>query len=109
MRKVANLVFGFRDLNLEASRSLVERQLGICFRLHNSIYRGGDYYRAEVGDELFFICLNCNVDGTLEYPDNSEFDVFLLVEETERADYIKEVLAERGAALIDYEPWELDH
>ena len=72
MTKKSNL-FGAPLLELDAARSAVERALGTPMELHESAYRGGDYFRLEkTGVKLVLQTNFMEDDGEVaeaEYPD----------------------------------------
>ena len=63
--------FGFNSTQLEPIARDLEALLKIRFKLHESDYCGGDYYRAEVASGL--ICLQKNYDLIDEEPFETEW------------------------------------
>ncbi len=69
------LLFGFREGSLAELAAAVGSAAGIHFALHDSLYRGGDYYRHESDGEQVF--LQNNVDALAEgRPVEEEFPDF---------------------------------
>jgi hypothetical protein len=69
------LLIGFREADIRRIALAVERALDIKFVLHDSLWRGGDYYRCEDSEGSFI--LQRNNDGgppgesaEIEFPDS---------------------------------------
>jgi hypothetical protein len=79
------LLFGFKDHPIEALKSAVSIALGITLELHDSLWRGGDYYGYEHGAESIFLERN-NDGGQPEEPAEEDFPDYpvLLYVETEQ-------------------------
>jgi hypothetical protein len=66
------ILFGFVAGTLESITSEVGIALGVKFQLHDSQFRGGDYYRFESGPELYILQRN-NDGGSPDEPAEEEF------------------------------------
>ena len=68
--------------------------VGISMQLHDSMYLGGDYYRAESsGGEYFELLHNFNsFEDEWTEPDHKTATFLLYVNETQRAAVVREVL-----------------
>jgi hypothetical protein len=89
------LLFGIECDDLQNARSQLEHALGLTLDLHESGYRGGEYYRrGDVGDEHFILQRNFD-DVEMEWaePSCSECGLIFYANETERADFICSALA----------------
>jgi hypothetical protein len=82
---------------LSELRKAVERGLGIPFKLHESGYRGGDYFLGgNLGSEEFVIQLNrSEYEGEDEITESEypEYPVIFSIGWTERGDELKRKLA----------------
>lgn len=79
--------YGFKGQSLEKARDYIEVALGIKFKLHDSSYLGGDYYRSgtQTG-EHYILRRNWDiVQNEVEYEEYMEYPVLLQVEDTERS------------------------
>jgi hypothetical protein len=90
--KHTTILFGFVAGTLESISSEVSMALGVKFHLHDSQFRGGDYYRFESGRELYILQRN-NDGGSPDERAEEEFGNYpiLLYIETQ----------ESGTAFID--------
>jgi hypothetical protein len=62
----STLVFG-SDADLEATRTVVEARLRVSLALHDSLYRGGDYYRGATSDDgEIIVQTNAELDEPIE-------------------------------------------
>ena len=95
MAKVHDL-YGATNFSMGEFRAEVEKVLGIKFNLHDSLYIGGDYFRAgELTGEKFVIQLNhFEFDGEPETaePDYSDYPVILQISSTDRGDDLRKKL-----------------
>jgi len=93
--------YGSRDMNLDSIRRAIETALGVEFHLHDSLYRGGDYYRCEdTPPERFILQRNHDLlDDEPAERDYSEYPVILYVEETARSSEITSLLRQSDAPL----------
>jgi hypothetical protein len=85
------LLFGFRSGALAAAADAVARSLGVTFELHDSVWRGGDYYVHEAGSEKIIIQRN-NDGGPATEPAEEDFPDYpvLVYVETERPEPVME-------------------
>jgi hypothetical protein len=97
MVQVSDL-YGTRNLSTSELRQKAEKILGVKFNLHDSAYRGGEYFRAGElgGGEEFVIQLNnfkfAGESETAE-PDYPEYPVILQISWTERGDELRNELS----------------
>jgi hypothetical protein len=84
------LLFGFLSGSLAATANSVSRDLGVTFELHDSLWRGGDYYVYESGSEKIIIQRN-NDGGPPDEPAEEQFPNYplLMYVDTERAEEMK--------------------
>ena len=93
-------VYGFAESDLERARSIVERFIDAQMSPHNSLYRGGDYYRYQDGDAE--LTLQRNYDGLdddlaeEEFPDAA---ILLYVAGGERANHLAARLEAAGGQV----------
>jgi cytosine/adenosine deaminase-related metal-dependent hydrolase len=97
-------LYGWRGLNLQVARLRVEAALGVTLELHDSIYRGGDYYRTgpKFG-ESFILQTNRELEELME-PSFPEHDVLLYVDLAEEPTAIEACLKPTGAELLRRRP-----
>lgn len=86
-------MYGFFGLDLEGARALVERALKVQLSPHDSVYRGGDYYRLKDGDAELFLQRNydCLDDGLAE-AEFPEVRVLLYIDGKQHAEEISDLL-----------------
>lgn len=65
-------VYGFTGLELEQAKTLMEQALDVRLSLHESLYRGGAYYRLVDEDEVELV-IQRNYDCLDEELTESEF------------------------------------
>lgn len=83
-------LYGWTTGDLDVARRVTEETLGLRLKRHESMYRGGDYYRADQEDgEHLILQLNEELDEELAEPDLSTYGVLLRVEGTTRAEAIE--------------------
>lgn len=91
-------LYGSKRLTISELRNVIENALGLIFDVHESSYRGGEYFRSVPCDgEEFVIQLNSFwLDNEMEIaePDYSDYAVIFWVAWTGRADELREQLAE---------------
>jgi hypothetical protein len=63
------LKYGLRSQSLQQAAALVGELVGVRFELHDSSFRGGDYFRAEVPEGTIYVQPNYDV------LDNEPFEV----------------------------------
>jgi hypothetical protein len=89
-------LYGAMNFSMNELRGEVEKVVGIKFDLHDSAYRGGEYFRAgALGGEEFVIQLNhFEFEGEPEIaePQYSDYPVILQVAWTERGDDLRKKL-----------------
>src|SRR2546421_578402 len=87
-------LYGTRDMTREQLQHIVGTALELTFRARHSSFIG-DYYKADVGREIFAIEPNYvdegDEDDVLE-PEFADYPVLLRVSRTERGDEIRNVL-----------------
>jgi hypothetical protein len=87
--------------DLESARQLLEEILGVAMELHDSSWRGGDYYLGfRFPNETFTLQrnrLNANEPAEEEHPD---VDVILYAETAAPSSGIHEMLAAAGFRLL---------
>jgi hypothetical protein len=90
-------VYGSKGLTLPELRDAIEQALGIRFRLHESLYKGGDYFRVgEWGGEEIVVQLNrFEFEGEDEIAEAGfpEYPVILSIEWTRRGHELQQRLA----------------
>jgi hypothetical protein len=89
-------LYGATNFSMRDLRDEVENVLSINFNLHDSLYRGGDYFRAgELAGEKFVIQLNhfefYGEPETAE-PEYSNYSVILRISSTDRGDELRKKL-----------------
>lgn len=87
-------LYGIRIGNLAEAALRLERVLGLKFTLHESVHRGGDYYRYEIPRKELLI-LQHNIDpinGGAAEPELQDYALLLYIEVTERSDEIQALL-----------------
>jgi len=93
-------LYGTKTLSITELRDAIESALTIRFSPHDSVYYGGEYFRAgEVGGEELVIQLNTfEYGGSIEVaePDHRGYPVIFWVAWTERGDELRERLATIG-------------
>jgi hypothetical protein len=88
-------VFGFSGASLEDARKAVEYTLDIMLIEHESLYRGGEYFRTAstyrgMRDEEFILQRNRDiVDGEPNEPEHADLPYVLYVSSTTRAAELK--------------------
>lgn len=85
------------NLDLEPSRQTVEAALSIELRPHESLYRGGDYYRY---GETFILQRNRELGDELAEPDFSDVSTLLYVDKAERPEQVKALLESEGSFVL---------
>ncbi len=89
-------LYGSHSLSLVELREAAEGCLGIRFTLHDSIYRGGDYFRSgDIGGEEFVIQLNrfeYENEEEIAEPAYADYLVIFRIGWTERGDELREKL-----------------
>lgn len=93
VKKIYDL-YGVFVNSIEEARSLVERVIGLEFHLHESSYRGGDYFRLhDVGREHFILQRNYDkFEREWFEQEYREAPFILYVNDTQRSDELHEVL-----------------
>jgi folate-binding Fe-S cluster repair protein YgfZ len=91
-------LYGSKRLTITELRVAVGEALGLTFYAHESLYRGGEYFRVvpHDGEEFVIQLNNFRLDDEMEVaePDYSNYPVILWVAWTDRADALREDLAE---------------
>lgn len=82
MNDINNIVFGIRESDLGTARRTVETALAIEMVLHDSLYRGGDYYRStrthRGATETFVLQRNFDIlDEEVAEPEYAQFALLL--------------------------------
>lgn len=72
---VASTLLGLATADLEAARATIEQGLGTQLRPHESLYRGGDYYRLSLPEGLELV-VQRNLDGLDKEPAEPDFSSF---------------------------------
>lgn len=88
-------VYGVKSKKFEPVIQVLEKNLGIKFKPHDSIYHGGRYYRSgkAKGDENFVVKKNFNpIDQEWEEEDFRQMDLLLFVNNTDRGDELKNII-----------------
>lgn len=88
--------------DLAEARSQVEAALGVSLAAHESSYRCGDYYRYnDAGQEHFILQRNYDsFDDEWTVPEREDMPVLLYVNETSRADELRQRLERVGGVLL---------
>lgn len=89
------LLFGIEGDSLNDARAQVEAALEIKMELHESGYRGGEYYRLhDVGREHFILQRNYDdLEGEWTDPSCKDCGILLYANEVERYDTVCAALA----------------
>jgi hypothetical protein len=89
------LLFGIQGDDLYAARSRIEDALGIKMTLHESSYRGGEYFRmGDIGAEHFILQKNFDEsEGEWTEPRCKDCGVLLYANETDRSAALSSALA----------------
>ena len=84
-------VYGFQSDNINELAQRLSGILNIEFSLHDSLYRGGAYYRSAIpGKEEFVLQRNKDlVDNELAEPEFPQFPILLYIDPTERSEEIR--------------------
>ncbi len=86
-------LYGFKNLNLEEAKSLLESSLHVKLAPHDSYYHGGDYYLLDEEDVELILQLNFDcLDEDLAEPDFPNANVLLYVDGSQRANEIAALL-----------------
>lgn len=89
-------LYGSRTLSVPELRDAGEGVLGLRFILHESAYRGGEYFRAgDPGGEEFVIQLNSfefDNEEEISEPEYADYPVILWIAWTERGDELRKKL-----------------
>ncbi|MDX2247314.1 MAG: hypothetical protein SF052_11080 [Bacteroidia bacterium] len=87
-------LFGFKESDLEKVKSEIETQLEILFTSHESMYKGGIYYRlGDILSENFELQKNIDLlDGEPLEDEFKDFPILLFVNRTIRSEEIVELL-----------------
>lgn len=89
-------IYGQESSDFKMLLIAIERALSIQFEVHQSYYRGGEYYKF-VGDdgENFILQKNFNpIEAEWTERDFEEMGVILYVNETERSEKLENLLTE---------------
>ena len=94
-------LYGSTDRDLDKAKRLVERALGCTLEGHESLYQGGDYYRAHLinGES---IVVKRNLDPFDGKPVESEFPrhpVLIYINNTSRSSEIESAFRKRGNSI----------
>jgi hypothetical protein len=93
-------LYGSKNLTMNELRNAVEDALSLRFDVHESSYKGGEYFRAVLRDgEELIIQLNgfqLSDETEITEPAYSEYGVIFWVAWTSRADEFRGELAEIG-------------
>jgi hypothetical protein len=91
-------LYGSKRLTIAQLRDVIENALGLMFEAHESSYKGGEYFRIvpREGEEFVIQSNNFLLDNEIEVaePDYSDYAAIFWVAWTERADELREELAE---------------
>lgn len=98
-------VYALRAGSLDEARVAVERATGLSLRLHESGYRGGEYYRCgDVGSENFILQRNHydeSEDGGWAEAEAQDSPFVLYVSQTSRSQQLRTSLeAQPGVRLL---------
>jgi hypothetical protein len=87
------MLFGFLDGSPATAADEVSHSLGIAFVLHDSLWRGGDYYLYEAGSEEIIIQRN-NDGGAPDDPAEDSFPEYpvLMYVQTDRSEELMAIL-----------------
>jgi hypothetical protein len=91
-------LYGFKGLTLDQARSVVEQALGVHFVPHESSHWGEYYKSGGFVGETIKIRPKYDAENECIEEGFKEYDVLLYVDETERADVLREVLTSPGVA-----------
>ena len=85
-------VYGLNTGNLETIRIAIEHALNIRFNAHESMYLGGEYYRAgELGEEEFVLRYNFNsFEQEWTEKEFHDMNILLYVNVTQRSKEIED-------------------
>jgi hypothetical protein len=97
-------LYGFESRELDEIATRLSETLSITWGLHESSYRGGDYYGfGSPGHEEFILQRNLELDDELMEPEFSKYPILLYVARTERseelADLILKSMGDQAALL----------
>src|SRR6185437_14899844 len=87
------MLFGFLDGSPATAADEVSHSLGIAFVLHDSLWRGGDYYLYQSGSEEIIIQRN-NDGGSPDEPAEVSFPEYpvLMYVQTDRSEELMAIL-----------------
>jgi|RhiMetdeSRZDD1v2_1073273.scaffolds.fasta_scaffold925405_2 hypothetical protein len=85
-------LYGFTSDNLDKLAESLGRTLGVTFSLHESSYRGGDYYRSGTpGQEEFVLQSNYDqIEDEIAEPEFPKYSTLLYVGPTDHSEEIKD-------------------
>lgn len=71
--------FGINSTDLSSAAAEIGDALGVAFRLHESAYRGGDYFRAKVANGVIFLQSNRDLHDGEPFESNWPIDSLILL------------------------------
>lgn len=94
-------LYGFSSNTIAEVRAAVEQVANAVLAVHDSSYRGGEYYRVKNGDEEIILQRNKIDDEDWAEEHFKEYPLILYIARTERGDELKnDLLAELPSAKL---------
>ena len=93
-------LYGFKGFTLDQARSIVEQAIGVRFVPHDSSFWGEYYYCGRAAGESIEIHHNYDTENECIEEGFKEFAVLLYVDESERADALREALTSPSVPAV---------
>ncbi|MCY2927107.1 MAG: hypothetical protein NT031_17075 [Planctomycetota bacterium] len=88
-------LYGFANSTMADVKVAVERIANTDLVMHDSSYRGGEYYRAKNGQEEIIVQQNRLEDEEWAEEDFKEYPLILYIAKTDRGDELRSRLLEK--------------
>lgn len=91
-------IYGFVNVTMAEVKAGVEAAANTVLAVHDSSYRGGEYYRVKTGDEEIILQQNKIEHDEWAEEEFKEFPMILYIARTERGDELKNKVLGRLAS-----------